>query len=97
MQCKKTKANFTPNYNFINEHRFFPLFCKCYNCNQIISFHKLTPKQNGDEQYNRNKIKNNILKFLSFNERTHILKNKYKLTNVRLKIYRSLSITRSKS
>jgi hypothetical protein len=43
-EIQKTKAHDTPNYNFINEHGFYPLFCKCYNCNKIISFHKLEPK-----------------------------------------------------
>ena len=73
---QKTKAHDTPNYNFINEYRLYPLFCKCFNCGQIISFHKLTPKHD-DEQYNRDKIKNNILKFLSFDKHTPILKNIY--------------------
>ena len=45
----------------------------------------MIPNELNDEQYIRNTIKNNILKFLIFNENDYKLEDKYKLNTIKLK------------
>ena len=47
----------------IKELGYYPLICTCYNCNALISFHKMIHHKIENEQYINNKLYNHILSY----------------------------------